>query len=24
MNRVHAAFVRSEASTPVVVELRPD
>jgi deazaflavin-dependent oxidoreductase (nitroreductase family) len=24
MNRIHAAFVQSEASTPVVVELRPD
>lgn len=24
MNRVHAAFVRSEASTPAVIELQPD
>ena len=24
MNRVHAAFVRNEATTPVVVELRPE
>jgi len=24
MNRLHAAFVRSEVSTPLVIELRPD